>query len=223
MDLLATELIDRETNVARSVMGSGVAALFQRPRSGEETNQASYYQKVHEEIEAYATNNWLIPHLPCIVAVKPSTVIEIGCGNGHATRELAKHAQHVVAVDWARSPQLAKLPSNVEFLQGDIRNASLPRSDIAVSADVLEHFDPDDVLAVIKNIHASATFNYHVIACYDDNHSHLAVARPGHWLALFLKSAPSYRIASIEKRRNQDDQLVCAITNIPSRPAGAEN
>lgn len=49
MDLLATELIDRETNVARSVMGSGVAALFQRPRSGEETNQASYYQKVDAE------------------------------------------------------------------------------------------------------------------------------------------------------------------------------
>ena len=102
-----SQIVAEETNLALTIMESigshAIESLFDQPRSGEETNFASYYQKMHDEVEAYAYNNWLVPHLSVILATKPLTLIEIGCGNGRATLEAANHVEYITAIDWAKS------------------------------------------------------------------------------------------------------------------------
>ena len=122
------------------------------------------------------------------------TVLELGCGNGRFTSKAAETAAQVYGVDWARSPQFDDSPENVTFIQADALTATLPSADVACSGDVLEHFKPEDVPGLVKKLHNCATVNYHVIACYDDKHSHLTVMPKEWWLSQFAAHDPKYRL-----------------------------
>lgn len=191
---------------------SDVARLSHRPQSGTVTT-GEYYQGLHERDTGYRTNNWLVPELPRLGAAAAGTIVEIGCGNGRFLRAAAAVAAQVIGVDFARSPLLADLPEKVRFVQADVVRDELPRGDLCCSADVLEHFQAADVLAVLARLHAIAIHQYHLIACYDDGHSHATIASPAIWLAMFRSLSPAYRIADIRPRRNDPRQIVCVIAN----------
>jgi len=174
---------------------------------------SSYYQNLHDTLEAYQQNNWLIDRIDDALRCEPESILEIGCGNGRFSKAVASRVASVVASDWAKSPMLTDLPANVQFAQKDIVNDSLPSCDLVCSADVLEHFHPTDINNVIEKLHQAGRYNYHVIACYDDNHSHLTIISPGQWLSLFYRLSAGYRIKSIEPRRNDPAQLICVIAN----------
>lgn len=209
-------LVD-ETAAARRCLRNAVAQqaemMFSQPRDDAAVLQSAYYTSLHTGTSAYRVNNWLLPYASSIIALQPRSVLEVGCGNGLATRKLAAGVPHVYALDWVRSPELVQLPDNVTFMQADVRTVDLPVVDVIASADVIEHFPPKQLLPLIEKLVSSGRYGLHVIACYDDGHSHLSIARPAHWLALFQAVARDYRLVNIERRRGSDQQLVCTITN----------
>jgi SAM-dependent methyltransferase len=155
---------------------------------------ADYYQTLHEKNQAYQMNNWLIDQKRLRDLIAGKTVMELGCGNGRFTAEAAKTAAHVYGVDWAKSPQFDDTPENVTFVEADALNAPLPAADVACSGDVLEHFKPETIPGLIAKLHACAPVNYHVIACYDDKHSHLTVEPKEWWLEQFVAHDPKYKL-----------------------------
>lgn len=163
---------------------------------------ADYYQGLHDKNVAYQTNNWLVDQQRLMTLIAGKTVMELGCGNGRFTSKAAETAAQVYGVDWAKSPQFDDSPDNVTFIQADALKAELPKADIACSGDVLEHFRPEDVPGLVKKLHECATVNYHVIACYDDKHSHLTIEPKEWWLEQFAAHDPNYKLLNdgTEKR-----------------------
>ena len=149
------------------------------------TNNASYYQDLHETSEGYQNNNWLVGERLLLEMTCGRTVIEIGCGNGRFLREASKVARSVHGIDWAISSCMDGLPPNVTFSQADLLSEPIPKADVLCSGDVLEHFPEDVQDALLEKILLAAPAQYHVIACFDDNHSHLTIKKPGWWLRRF--------------------------------------
>lgn len=188
--------------------------LVVQPRTSPNLS-ADYYQQLHDHDAGYQENNWLVSERENFLAsARGGTLAEIGCGNGKFTKLAAAEVNRVLAFDWARSPSLLDLPENVTFVQGDVRQQAIPNVDVLCSADVLEHFTPNDLSPLIAKFSAAAVKQYHVIACYDDSHSHLTVMPPGAWLALFWQHCPDAKLRRIDCRRKRSDQLICVITNI---------
>lgn len=185
------------------------------PRVRQKNRTADDYQRLHNYDKGYQDNNWLVDHCDVIASARPTTIAEVGCGNGRFLRKIAPLVPRVIGLDWARSPQLAVLPQNVEFRPTDVLKDDLPAADICVSADVLEHFEPQAIPALLRKMHGSARYNYHVIACYDDGHSHCSVFHPGQWAALFKTISPDYRLIATITRLGHADRIACVITNIP--------
>ncbi|OGA71144.1 MAG: hypothetical protein A3G83_00470 [Betaproteobacteria bacterium RIFCSPLOWO2_12_FULL_68_20] len=94
-----------------------------------------------------------------IAAARVSEIVDVGCGDGRFTRELAlRGAKRVVGVD--RSPRaiaLARamnhdLPA-LRFLEADITAAwSEPPFEAAVLMEVLEHIPIDDAPALVRAV-----------------------------------------------------------------------
>lgn len=218
--LLHAEL--RFAEVLRSLAGMGGGSLppsvrsafVAEPQSPEERGSA-YYQHLHAENHLYQQNNWMVAAVFEIAAAKPATLMELGAGNGLFTRSIAGHVDSVIAVDWAKSPMMTDLPANCRFLQADITRDDLPRADIVCSADVLEHLAFDALEPTIRKWCALAPLQHHIIACYDDGHSHLTIMPPGFWLYLFKRCDSSFGLKAIEVRRNDPKQVVCTISNLP--------
>lgn len=195
----------------RSLMAAELAAS--RPTTVAQDLSSAYYQEVHETNPAYQTNSWLVPEMERILGAGPRSILEVGCGNGRFVAAVAGRVESVTGVDWARSPHFVDLPANASFRQLDVTRDDLPPADLVCSGDVLEHFAPDGIRGVLARIHAAGRFQYHVIACYHDNHSHLTVAKPGVWLALFRENGPGYRIRDITFRKNNPERPICIVAN----------
>lgn len=176
---------------------------------------AESHQRLHDFDAGYQNNNWLVDHAAVIGSVHPRSLMELGCGNGRFLRTIAGSVQNIIGLDWAQSPLLGQLPPNVHFQRADVLTDPLPHADMCCSGHLLEHFAPDVLPSLIAKLHGSAKHNYHVIACYDDGHSHCSVLNPGQWLGLFRSVSETYEIAAILSRRGRPDQLVCVISNIP--------
>lgn len=173
---------------------------------------SDYYQKLHDEEPGYQTNNWLAEYADDLAQSKPQTVLEIGTGNGRFASRIAARVPHVIALDWARAPGIDGLPTNVTFMQRSVLAGSLPPCDLACSADVLEHFTPADLRSLLPLLKEASDNQYHVIACYDDRHSHLTVMPPAGWLALFLGFFPDARLSNAHCRRGSARQVVCTVS-----------
>lgn len=174
---------------------------------------SQYYQDLHEKDEAYQANNWLLSEKEHLLKCRPRTLLEVGCGNGRFLREVASDVENAIGLDWAISPLTDNMPRNVSIKQADVTKDKLPSADLVCSADVLEHFHPDSIQSVITKVHRAGKFNYHVVACYDDHHSHLTIIKPGEWLYLFRQMSPNYNLLDIRPRRNNPGHLVAVIAN----------
>ena len=165
-----------------------------KPIENRDYISAAYYQNLHDKNKAYRKHNWLVDQKKLFAYAKEKTVLEFGCGNGKFTRKVAKVADRVIALDWARGSAFDSMPGNVTFVQDSVLTAKLPSADIVCSGDVLEHFDKSDLADLLPKIHAAGQINYHVIACYDDNHSHLTIEPKEWWLAQFQAIDATYKL-----------------------------
>jgi cyclopropane fatty-acyl-phospholipid synthase-like methyltransferase len=184
------------------------------PHRPDDALTSSFYDQQHEDAD-YRRNNWLLDQVEVVKTVTPRTVVEIGCGNGRFLRAVAPFARQVIGVDWARSPELVDLPDNVSVLRVDVITGAVPAGDVICSADVLEHFAPRHVDGVVSKLVNAGRFQHHVIACYDDGHTHLSILPPAAWLAIFRKYCPTACLASVDYRRRDPAQIVCIVSNLP--------
>jgi hypothetical protein len=176
-----------------------------------------YYQRLHETDAGFQQNNWLLPYLSVFADARIRTLREVGCGNGAFLQAASQHIPFVIGVDWARSPQLPS-DAGIVFIQSDITKGIMsPRVDVNCSADVLEHLPFEALRDSITRLHESAKINFHVIACYDDGHSHLSIFHPEEWLFMFRQQDPSYRLLDVTVRQDDVRKTVCVITNWPER------
>ena len=175
-------------------------------------SSGSYYQQVHQTNEAYKANNWLITEMDAILSAQPTSILEVGCGNGRFLAAVMGRVERVVGVDWAASPILAELGIADHFEKCDITRDNLPKVDLVCSADVLEHIAPDLLPSTLRRLHCAGREQYHVIACYDDGHSHLTVMEPHMWLLAFLAISERYRILDTRLRRDDPSQPICVIS-----------
>ncbi len=197
------------------ISGFDLALIPGEPHRPNVELTSSFYDRQHEDIH-YRQNNWLLDQLHILRNVNLQTVIEIGCGNGRFLRAIAPHAAKVIGVDWAQSPELSNLPDNVELRRMDVVTAAIPAGDLICSADVLEHFAPRDVDGVIAKLAGAGPYQHHVVACYDDGHTHLSILPPAAWLAAFRRHCPTAYLADVHYRREDPAQIVCIISNLPS-------
>ncbi|MEM9717353.1 MAG: class I SAM-dependent methyltransferase, partial [Pseudomonadota bacterium] len=148
---------------------------------------AEYYQNLHDHSNGYQQNNWLLDQEFLLSNIAGKDVIEIGCGNGKFIKTISASAKSATGLDWAISPQLGTLPENVSVIQKDVVKEELPNGDIACSGDVLEHFTKEQLEILLPKLAKAAPKQYHVIACYDDTHSHLTVENADWWLNQFTQ------------------------------------
>lgn len=191
------------------------------PHRPDETLTASFYDQQHEDAD-YRRNNWLLDQVEIVTRIAPRTIVEIGCGNGRFLRAVAPYAAQVIGVDWAHSPELVDLPDNVRVLRLNVAAGAVPAGDVICSADVLEHFAPRDVDAVVSKLVGAGPFQHHVIACYDDGHTHLSILPPAAWLAIFRKYCPTAYLAAVDYRRRDPTQIVCIVSNMPVTTQGSD-
>lgn len=154
-----------------------------------------------------------MPYTKFIAERRFANVREVGCGNGAFVAEIAKSVPRVIGLDWARSPDFPE-GENIEFSQQDLTSSTLEHVDLNCSADVLEHIQTHELAELTQCLHRTARFNFHVIACYDDGHSHVSIFPPDVWLHLFRHQSPDYRIYDISIRHENASHVVCAITNL---------
>jgi 2-polyprenyl-3-methyl-5-hydroxy-6-metoxy-1,4-benzoquinol methylase len=178
-----------------------------------------YYRLQHKFSPQYQQNNWLIEHKERLLPFLGESVLEVGCGNGKFLYSIAGDVNRAVGIDWAAPPITEKTPKNIEFKQADVLTYDFAekRPNLICSADVLEHFPSDALPGLIKNMHLGAKYNFHVIACYDDGHSHVTVQPADWWLKQFQTISPDYRIEASLQADAAVQRAKCIITNLPYR------
>ena len=223
-----------QTRILRGVLGQ----LYGRHPGGARSDSirdvryptattSGYYQHVHQTNDAYKINNWLVTEIDAILSIAPKSVLEVGCGNGRFLAAIRGRVERVTGVDWAKSPVLDELGVSVDFQLCDITRDELPKVDLVCSADVLEHIAPNLLLATLQRLHRAGRDQYHVIACYDDGHSHLSIMEPRAWLDTFRLVSRRYLMIDIRARRDDAAQVMCIIATFgrrirPGSPLGGE-
>lgn len=89
-------------------------------------------------------------------AVKPMTLLDLGCGDGHATAQIAGLAtprgHHVIGVDWSETALERARARGVETVRAALDSEPLPfadgEADVVVMSEIIEHLvDPDAAVA----------------------------------------------------------------------------
>jgi len=68
------------------------------------------------------------------------TVLDIGCGNGALSFDIGEKAKIVIGIDLNRKFSCVK-DGNVELYRGDVLTFKLPKSNVIVLSNVLEHIE----------------------------------------------------------------------------------
>jgi SAM-dependent methyltransferase len=171
-----------------------------------------YYRGLHGSDPAYIENNWLLRYKNVLIDLKPQSILEVGCGNAKFLEYALDKVPKLYGIDWAISSKLITQFPEITFLNEDIRIAALPKVDLVCSADVMEHIHPDDIEHVLKKLHSKSDKSFHVIACYNDGHSHLTIMPPDAWLELFNQIGEGYTIRDIRKKQDLDGREIVVIT-----------
>jgi SAM-dependent methyltransferase len=222
-------VLHKAVRFGRGALRAGMAAWFRerlvagrRPTVAPQLRYptaavSTYYQQIHQSNEAYRINNWLLSEVEAILSIGPKSVLEVGCGNGRFLAAIRDRVDQAIGVDWAKSPILDELGLSSHFQLRDITHDDLPKADLVCSADVLEHVAPNLLRSTLQRLHNAGREQYHVIACYDDGHSHLSIMEPEAWLHAFMSISDRYRIIDIRPRRDDPHQTTCVIATFNPR------
>lgn len=150
-----------------------------------------YYQEMHRHSTGYLVNNWLSPFASVLLSQGVERIVECATGNGEFADALAPLVESYTALDWAPSQRFPHSAPNVHFLRWDAYKDDVPSGDLVCSADFLEHLEEPLLDGVLRRMFSAAPKQFHVIACYDDFHSHLIIESPHWWLERFNRIGAS--------------------------------
>lgn len=145
---------------------------------------------------------------------KADTVLEIGAGKGSITRELARHCQHVIAIE--KDPELVEVLAqtihglpNVELIAGDILHVELPAYPYKVFANI-----PYSLTAVIVTKLTSSPrspLTTHLVVQTEAAHKYMGLPRESMY-ALFLK--PWFRVSIAHHFSRRDFSPVPSVDSV---------
>jgi len=103
-----------------------------------EFSQALEKNKLHPKHRLTDYHNWFVGQIE-----KGWEILDVGCGNGALTADLAKHCRNVVGIDISQGNiEQARKRSNGKFICGDMTKYSFDRTfDAIVLSNVLEHIE----------------------------------------------------------------------------------
>lgn len=139
-----------------------------------------YYELLHASMSAYQDNNWLVPYASFIISFGFDTVVECAAGNGAFADALSPFVDRYVALDWAPSPLFPFSSPNVFFKVWDAYVDEVLNGDLVCSADFFEHLEDSCLDSILRRVLSAAPKHFHIVACYDDGHSHVTI-RPADW------------------------------------------
>lgn len=173
------------------------------------TEDEKKYKNLHERNYGYQNNNWMLDQVEYIRKLRLQSILEIGCGNGRFLYDVSHFIPTVIGVDLVRSPLIDE--SKYKFYKKNVIEEDLPfQTDLVVSADVMEHFKEEHIPSLIRKFLEVSDKQMHIIACYDDGHSHETIKPPEEWLKLFNCISEKFRIRWIKERKGRD---ICCISN----------
>ena len=116
-----------------------------------------------------------------IAQVKPTSMIDFGCGKGRLVQRLREDYPSIVVTGYD--------PGNREFSESmEGRSA-----DLIISTDVLEHVEPEHIDLTLKFLSSKSRYIYHLIALSpaklilpDGRNAHLIQESPEWWRNKFL-------------------------------------
>jgi cyclopropane fatty-acyl-phospholipid synthase-like methyltransferase len=118
---------------------------------GSEIYSKSYYDQIEQaelgSVEAIA--EWISDCL------KPSTVIDVGCGPGHLMSALHRRGVRVLGLDYSKASERHVRTKGLPFATFDLtRRETLPGSpwDLLVCCEVAEHLDEQHADAFVDNL-----------------------------------------------------------------------
>lgn len=174
-----------------------------------------HYEWLHNETTPYQVNNWLLSEIEDIMKVSPTSLLEFGCGNGRSLEILSEKIDTVYGMDWVSPKVDFHSYGNIFFTNCDILKSPLPSVDIICSADFLEHFTINELSVLLQKSVEVSSYQYHVIACYDDGHSHLTVMPPACWEKFFKAYDKNFHLSKVVLRNGSSEKTVCTINNFP--------
>lgn len=181
---------------------------------------SSYYQALHTFESSYQVNNWLLPFSGFLRRMGFRKVIECGTGNGLFVSAMGGLGIDAEGLDWAASPFFPHSSQGVKFSVWNAISDPIPAGDLCCSADFLEHVHDDHLDQLLERMIRAAPSQFHLIACYDDGHSHLSVLSPQDWLNRFQaaqnpeRTEGELKFEVVEIRRGSG-QLAIIISNVP--------
>lgn len=145
----------------RSILNAGVESFT---NNLSEVYDKKYFRKRYpKRVGILKKRHWFFYELPLLELEKlfsilrPSTIVDMGCGNGLITAELSKYANLAIGVDMSQyAVALAKRDfrsDKLDYIRGCIQNPCFKRSftDVIVCLDILEHVDISLVHLIFNN------------------------------------------------------------------------
>ncbi len=146
----------------------GILVSTTRDENAPNTHELQKQEEVQRDIQAKRYDKVIVTSLPSwfegnqirrvLSRIHADSVLEIGCGTGRFTTQLAKSNQRVVGVDRSLASlqqcrlklEARGLAENVLLIHADLNCMPVRRSvfDLAVIAQVLQHLPTDDIRRV---------------------------------------------------------------------------
>ena len=103
-----------------------------------------------------------------LAAVKPGIVVDLGCGDFNVGRHFAAMSKKYLACDVSkviieRNKERFSHLHNVEFVNLDLSTGNLPKADVALVRQVLQHLSNDDIKAFVDHVNKHKPFKYLVV------------------------------------------------------------
>lgn len=126
------------------------------PRSVTLDQQPRWLSRV--EIALY--QGWLFRRLP---RRRLGTIVDLACGNGDWTVELAKRCEHIVAADFSQGfvdacrVRLGEDAKRATFVCSDVVEVELPKSDLILAGGVVQYVADDRLDVLLANVRDALT------------------------------------------------------------------
>lgn len=149
-----------------------------------------YNQKFYKTIQTGSSDSAAIIVPLLMEYVRPSSVIDVGCGTGDWLYEFLKFGVDIVGIDGAYLPvNTLKIPKEKILLKDLNEPLSINRRfDLVVSLEVAEHLYPERAESFVSDLtHLAPIILFSAAVPGQGGHNHVNEQWPSYWARLFNK------------------------------------